>query len=647
MKINSVKIKNFRSISETQFDITGGKIAFVGGNESGKSNVLLAIQRFLNKEDFQPEDQYQLAKDLPEIELSFDNLTDKEKQNILEITGKESSTLVINRIGNTYNILHPELPDEIDNSTETTDAENAPEDSSDETVTTIVDPVEPQKEPTEVTVDTTKTQDVTADAAVGEPDSPEKSVLIPKEEAIEKLKNLIPNVYFIKTVEGLIKGKNLPINELFSDGQALENRTLTTQELKNIKAFLALGGIEQEDIMDKDTGRAFHNINQKAAIIAQKLSSAWKQERVEIRMSANTTNLVIELKDCGSVEDGEAGKDTTKWIWTYPEDRSEGFRWFVTFYSGYLYGVSKDNNTIFLIDEAGGSLNKRAQKDLLDEFDHLSGEYSNAQILYATHSKDMVSWDFKNDVYVVIKNKGVGTKVSGKWWSKFSQNLLPPPLDELGVTWSEDLLANDNLIVEGPIDLETLKRLKPIFQDEGIPEDPFLSFKIIPAMGIFDSMVELAEACKYHKKKSFLLFDFDADGVTAKGKATTAGLKANDINTLANNPTPQIKTIEDFLPRKKYIEQLNKSGVEAFGENWAEIKKVSGADSNGIIYALIQRIESNTGKSHREVKDFMIRSKYEIAMNTIKSICLDDFTDSQKNAIKNLYTNLETTLKGI
>jgi len=166
-------------------------------------------------------------------------------------------------------------------------------------------------------------------------------------------------------------------------------------------------------------------------------------------------------------------------------------------------------------------------------------------------------------------------------------------------------------------------------------------------MGIFDSMVELAEACKYHKKKSFLLFDFDADGVTAKGKATTAGLKANDINTLANNPTPQIKTIEDFLPRKKYIEQLNKSGVEAFGENWAEIKKVSGADSNGIIYALIQRIESNTGKSHREVKDFMIRSKYEIAMNTIKSICLDDFTDSQKNAIKNLYTNLETTLKGI
>lgn len=631
MKIGRISVKSFKSISSIDFSMIGSKVALVGGNESGKSNVLLAIQKFLTKEKIDPEDRNQPDLKNTEIEIGFRDFTPEESKILCDLFKTKSITeLRIHRVDDIYTIVSPKLPDMV--------VSQADEVKSSADENSIEKPAEDTTEkPAEDTAGKTP-EDSTGKEEIN--DTPEPSLT--HEQITEKVLELLPHVVLIKTIQGLIKGKNIPLAELYPNDKGVEKSTLVKSEISTILNFLALGGITKEDVMEVDTAKKHRIINKKAAEISKKISSAWKQERIEIRMSVDSKNLVIEFKDCGSIPDGEDGLDQTKWIWTYPEDRSDGFRWFVTFYSSYLYGQSQAQNIVFLIDEAGGYLNKRAQIDLLAEFDRLSS--GNNQIIYATHSKYMVSWDFKNDVYAVVKNRGLGTTVSERWWSKYSQDELPPPLDEIGVTWSGDLLASENLIVEGPVDLEVLRKLKTFFPNGEIPEDVFLSFKLIPGMGVFDSMVELAKACEFHHKKSFLLFDSDPAGTKGKNDARSKGLQAEDVNTLCGSPVPHIVSIEDLLPRKLYFEFLNKEG-EAFSDRWTEIKMVQDADSLGLVEAIKQRLLGPSGFTPEEVSVFLRDHKYSIAMNVLKGMKLEDLSGNQQSAIKDFYKHLKRKLE--
>jgi hypothetical protein len=74
----------------------------------------------------------------------------------------------------------------------------------------------------------------------------------------------------------------------------------------------------------------------------------------------------------------------------YPRQRSEGVRWFVSFFLQLKATESSGVPRIFLLDEPGANLHSRAQEDVLKLIAELS---KTIPIVYSTHSQDMLDFE--------------------------------------------------------------------------------------------------------------------------------------------------------------------------------------------------------------------------------------------------------------
>lgn len=80
MKINSVKVHNYRSIKDDTFDCDDYTI-IIGPNNHGKSNLMRAIRAVLDTESLEPEDFYKGATEAW-IEIAFTGLNEKEQTDL-------------------------------------------------------------------------------------------------------------------------------------------------------------------------------------------------------------------------------------------------------------------------------------------------------------------------------------------------------------------------------------------------------------------------------------------------------------------------------------------------------------------------------------------------------------------------------------
>ncbi|OGD93188.1 hypothetical protein A2697_01400 [Candidatus Curtissbacteria bacterium RIFCSPHIGHO2_01_FULL_41_44] len=641
MKLGSVIIQNFRSIESCNFSLASGVVAFVGGNESGKSNVLQAISRFLNRDNFKDEDKYQLADTDIFIEIEFVNLTEGEKEKLKLLTNKPSDKLILRRIAEKYEVVFPNIPlpeeivEEKDKPPETeVEPDKSAETADQSSVTASVNEHEANPESQETNIPVTDEDNVNQESHQG-------TQLTQEQIKVEILK-MMPSAELISTVQDLIVGDNFLIDDLFPTSQRKQEQTPEMKgRAETLRSLLQLGGISDADLREKNSSIRSLKLTKGAARVAQILSKSWHQENIQMNMNSDKENLVILFRDGKNIPDDQKD-DPTKWIWTLPNDRSDGFRWYVTFYVRYLFRIRQSDNVIFLIDDAGSPLNKKGQEDLLSEFMNIANDEKNYQIIYVTHSKYMVNWDIRNQIKAVIKKEGGGTVVEDMWWEKFSKNELPAPLDELGVTWAEDFLKHNNLIVEGYVDTYLLHELSIMFSGK-IPKDPFKGYKILPAGGI-DSEIALGTLCKAHSKKVFLLFDSDMPGISGKTKASRLQLKAGDIKTLSHSQDFTIITIEDFLPKDAYLAAANSVGKKEFAERWPDMSRLQGIRLVGIAQALINRL-GNEGLDEANAKEFIRIFKYDIAKQCVANIKIESYTDEQLNSVINFFRALNRKLE--
>lgn len=643
MKIGKVWIRNFRSISDTSFDVAGGMLAFAGGNESGKSNVLYALKKFLNRVDFEEEDFSQPFNDIPPtIEAEF-TLTPEQNKKISELTGEKNiKAIKVSRKGNVYEIIEPKIKVELQKKVEEVKAVDTPdvvattettsEGEQDKQQTIPEQPVEAVPSPgAEQTLARVIPEEIDSVAT-------EKALVDKKNQIENVILDMLPKAHLIDTLGDLISGDKIAITDLTP---IVVNAAKTPgSKFEVLRRFLQLGDVTDIDLKIKDLTKRNSILNKKVGKISKMLSDSWRQETVMIRCFSDEKALTIQFKDCKNVQDEE---DPSTWIWTLPENRSQGFRWYVTFYSQYLYGISKSENVIFLIDDAGAFLNKLAQENLLTEFKNITGADKDIQIIYSTHSKYMVDWDFKSHIYLVTKKPGIGSEVKERWWSKYSRNELPAPLNELGVTVAEDYLKHDSLIVEGYIDPVIIYGLERIFADK-IPKNPFAGFSLLPGGGAVDSMQRLGILCKAIGKKEFLIFDSDETGIDGKTSAKSLGLVAEDISTIGTTDKFKIKTTEDLLPPSVYRKAANKVGKRQYPVQWQEIDTLHKTQELGVVEALRQRMENGMEIDPKEVTKFLLTYKWEIASKAIDDINTDSYSVDQKTAVIDFFVNLNTKL---
>ncbi|MCE1182011.1 MAG: ATP-binding protein [Rhodocyclales bacterium] len=74
----------------------------------------------------------------------------------------------------------------------------------------------------------------------------------------------------------------------------------------------------------------------------------------------------------------------------YPKQRSQGVRWFVSFYLQLRATEKRGSSRLFLLDEPGANLHDKAQEDVLRLIDQLRNEIP---IIYSTHSPKMIEYE--------------------------------------------------------------------------------------------------------------------------------------------------------------------------------------------------------------------------------------------------------------
>lgn len=640
MKIRKVKINSFKSIIETEFSTPMDLMALVGGNESGKSNVLNALILFFSDNVLDQSCKHQLCTDDPEITVEFE-LTNQEKDIISSITGdnKKFSSLVVMKKGSAKTIKNINLQD----THESLSKAAVNEDDKMLEANKILD---------ESTIASTEPS---KEVPVSNPEVNKKT----EEQINTEILGLLPKLVPVLSINDLIGKKDVLVSELI----AAKNEA--TGILSTINAFLSLGDINLEELINPKLPYNIKNkmLLQGAARAGKKIRDYWTQEDLKINIGINHDSLSIHIRDGGclplkpiikqnmkpaEVENAnsniEAREDDTKWIWTDFEERSLGFRWFVTFYSKYLAAVSESENLIIIIDDLGIYLNASIQEVLYKKLLNLTKK--NVQIIYTTHSPYIL--DFTNTENIVLVNKEEnGTKVIEDWWKRKSFKELPKPLREIGVSRADHIFKPKNLLVEGATDISVIRRLASLMDIDTSVKNNLESVNIYPVGGKSES-IGVALYCMTDSKKAIILFDSESEALSLKQRAIALKIVAEDISTLAGSYDKtlfNIETIEDMIPDKFIVAALNVIGKKIVGNTWVDIGNVHRKSKNkvlGIMAALKERLNNlvDQGILSKINREDILASKKAILAEAIDNLRLDEYTTERKIAVENVLNNL-------
>ena len=145
------------------------------------------------------------------------------------------------------------------------------------------------------------------------------------------------------------------------------------------------------------------------------------------------------------------------------EDRSTGLQWFLSFYLVFLVESEQEHrNAILLLDEPGLSLHPLAQRDLSAFFDGLA---ATNQIIYTTHSPFLVDADMLDRARKVYMDADGSTKASadlklGENDSK-TKGATYAIYSALNMNIAESMMYGCSpVIVEGPSDQNYLTAIK-------------------------------------------------------------------------------------------------------------------------------------------------------------------------------------------
>ena len=143
-----------------------------------------------------------------------------------------------------------------------------------------------------------------------------------------------------------------------------------------------------------------HLANRGGAVVTRTLRRLWSDRALKVRFNVDAQHFDTLVSDPNQIYDVEVNLD----------ERSRGFRWFFSFYVTFAADTEGGpaENAILLLDEPGLYLHAISQKDLLA---HFVRDFQN-QILYTTHSPFMIPVDDVGSVRMVDIDEEKGTTVS-------------------------------------------------------------------------------------------------------------------------------------------------------------------------------------------------------------------------------------------
>ncbi len=396
MRFQRFRVRNYRNVIDSGWIEVSRITAFVGQNESGKSNLFEALYRV---NPFVPSEGYNLDEDWPADDWS----------------GRDASTLVC------------EASFLIDDKAEIADLfdQCAPSPYWDrgEPQVAAERPAAPTpafevveggagESPTEATseaAEPTEPAEPVAPAIATRPPGIGESALpqgLPEQvEVIARRRYEGPPAYelvgrgsetlvghrvqdwvsqrlpkFVYVAEYELSGAQSELDQLAQRLQAQGWGRLSAEDQTNL-IVLELANIDIEDFLEKGAsseGRTLRSFDkrQASAYLTRQFAKLWRQKKVRFDIDVDATTLNIFAEDEGLGMPVRLAR------------RSTGFRWYVSFAWKFTHaskGQYKD--CVVLLEEPGIHLHPDGQRDLLELFELLSEENN---ILYTTHLSSLI-----------------------------------------------------------------------------------------------------------------------------------------------------------------------------------------------------------------------------------------------------------------
>ncbi|RCV86943.1 hypothetical protein DU505_19135 [Billgrantia montanilacus] len=528
MKLALFKVTRYRNVWDSGWVDVNDVTAFVGQNESGKSNLFEALYRI---NPFSADDIYDIDEDWP-----VDDWGNKDPSTLV---CEAHFALAAEDIEDLYEVAGLLASDEGEDSQLTAEATEGEE----------VAHVAPEI-PAELVLVGSRSYDSGPMFAVA---GDQAADLDPK--SVDAwAKRYVPKFVLIQDYG--LSGTQIELNQLADRYKKLHWHGLTNEE-QTVKIVLDLAKIDIDDFLAKGgtaEGRTVRSFDKRAAssYLSKQFRDLWTQKKVNFHIEIDGTTLNI------FAEDEAVGMPVRL------HRRSSGFRWHVSFAWKFTHaskGHYKD--CILLLEEPGVHLHYSGQRDLLEVFQRLSESNT---ILYTTHLASMVDPAYPERVRIVETQANNHTTVKK---GVVSSQRAPMAVVELSLGLTGDMSGllgtRQTLIVEGGDDALILHKLSGILRSEG---KPHLSDRIYlwPARGAPKTPMYAAFAVGQGWDAGVLL-DTDHEGQTAKKKIDElvlkdlAGEQKARFRVLMLGTAAGIKktdaAIEDLFEDQFYIDCVN------------------------------------------------------------------------------------------
>lgn len=480
MKLTKFKVKDFRSINDSGLVEVSQRTALVGRNESGKTNLLLALAS-LKPPDGMPEMTF--VKDFPRDrmrnEFSTDatfletawKLDDEEQRELAEIfpratgvreamvgrsyrparwvrflglsalavdTGSVNDNLsAIRRSANaSLRGKGAEDSDAIKGALERlaaalADTDDALEwaDLADEAVSSFksavgaVDPGIVEKNGDRLAAISKHSQDIRRDAEA-------------HQEARNWVVGKLPVFVYLSEYAEVDGHQDIPAF-LHRRSEGISN-----EADENFAKLVKVAGLDPEELnnlLSQDHEERQQLANRASAVVTRKIRELWTERQLAVRFNLDERHFDTIISDPNAIYPVDVNLD----------ERSRGFKWFFSFYMTFAADTAGGpaEDAILLLDEPGLYLHAMAQRNLLDLF---KNDFEN-QILYTTHSPFMIPTEDLTSARTVNIAQEEGTTVTNDPTGD-SMTLFPLQA-ALGYDITQTLFVGpQNLVVEGVSD---------------------------------------------------------------------------------------------------------------------------------------------------------------------------------------------------
>lgn len=516
MKLNWFQIRNFRSIIDSGKCYVNDHITILAGkNESGKSNILKALQAF-HEDNFDKEYDFPnlLTDNPPELTTCY-IVNEEELQEIMSKALNYGSNFEIEPTQKSYEIVIHKIYGQgvsfegtFENYVELVRKEEFTywQQKFIESINELMDIPD-------------QINDAISEQLIGfyteEEYSDFASLIVGFYEGLDLDENslegkIIDHYKLMLSFQSSIKFENITLPNIilfssFTDLLPEKADRTTAANSTIIQRFFKIVGISEESIfteVSKQKRKLL--VNSASAKITGDFSSFYQQNSVNLSVDIDGDELSFYLYEKDSVAPFK------------PDQRSQGFQWFLSFYIT-LVAEKHSTPSIILLDEPGLYLHAKAQKDMLRVLESLS---DSSQIIFTTHSPYLIDTNRLDRLKLVLRNE-TSTYVENKFHKVSDRDTLTPIVTALGYDLSSGLSLNTktNVIVEGISDyyyLLAMKKYLNIFHD----------FTIVPSIGV-DQIPNIAAILLGWGVPLICLLDRDQQGKAIGNKLQKFGFEEN------------------------------------------------------------------------------------------------------------------------